>query len=1422
MKPQNVLIGSSGRIKLCDFGFARAMSSNTIVLTSIKGTPLYMSPELVKEQPYDATSDLWSLGVILYELYVGQPPFYTNSIYSLINHIVKDPVKYPNDISREFKSFLQGLLQKNPTKRLNWPHLLDHPFVKETEADREQQKIERSHLLGYGGFGGPRERLESIMGGDKKDLFATLNVRNTLVVGRVQGLPHAKDVHDRAVKYSNEKEMYRERASQMRAAQDRVLLEKQQRLEAQERFRMTRIEEAARAIEETEAEDDDDEIDEAEESVVIQEGTRDRHGKDLTYQAASSTVATAGFSSKVTNAHSISYSNPAEDILRNALRSQGSVTASNDVDRMPPTNPAARLNFSTMSGASEQEHEQDRSGADPAEHHRQLNDSRHSVNNSSRAATAPASVASLSNNLHGDGSAAPAGVAGSGKKFGDSGANPHPPTSMRPSTTTGSESQNNSFSSGRPVPGSGEKGKADPTSAQGTGTVRLTSPLKSKTAASLLSASRAPERNASFQSAVKRNNLVEDESVEYSFVMNNLDVSNTSMGPPHRADAKGKAADGRSSPRRSQDSRNEDDSQREEFESEIVEEEDVVEFARSMRRQEKEGSSGNKGGGGDDKDYSRGSKLLRGGRNNTSTSNDYSDDFDNTGEHSQLDNLRSRSGGSSANEIDFAEAKEVGDDADMVVGLDVSVLQQRSNLGLSDIRNRDESKDTSIVSDGSADQKPIAYSRPDQAEIQYWRKLEASLQAASNREARQELILRCLSVDGDELLGRLEYLCAEYTALFARTSGGNRDRPSTADGSTAVDPWALAATLSTAVRLVRQALVVALTVICTAMEIARPPFSEVVLLNFSSKVLLQALTLSRTCCTFVPSFTSMCESMAGHVEDSAFDSLQSRMKRSNAPALAHLKETYNKLLCECTALLGPLLYLPYEDNVRDSAPLNAAIEQAIYGSAPAGSARRSSSVEDMHGVEVLGLSMSDRWCMMAVLVDVLKNRAQFDSLQSVPKQGLETLAEVLQGAPLEMFNLLIAQQVPAILCECLISPRRPSSASGGQYGGGGMKDRVQSGLLGIVPRVLKLFLSPSESLPWTRTAPMPLAGHAKGPGGSGPTRIDFDRVSTLASMRARVCRTVCDHLSDGSSQLLHALLFFFTEVCMPCTAQQTASTGSTATASVRRDLLTVLLHITSLSGTHMSSAVAQYENGAVVICLVNLLQGEGQGGTEGTAESCTCIAILRNLLQERALTYGHLVEFTSCVLHSGSSSTNTAADPSRAMSLASLSALGDIYHFLLLQQRTARVSSQARQDAHRGGKHFLEPAECEKLLSTINRAAVSATMTRNVVDILSESLQSAASSSNAQVSPMRPAVRVAGSECGVRCSGLLDGTCAFLSAVAASTAEVRENNFLNSAGALRIVELLCALLHKSVSNFCLFYSFYLCARDDLFFLIIYF
>uniref|UniRef100_A0A803VQJ4 non-specific serine/threonine protein kinase n=1 Tax=Ficedula albicollis TaxID=59894 RepID=A0A803VQJ4_FICAL len=129
MKPQNILLGKDGVVKLCDFGFARAMSIHTMVLTSIKGTPLYMSPELVEERPYDHTADLWSVGCILYELFVGTPPFYTNSIFQLVSLIIKDPVKWPVNMSPVFKSFLQGLLMKDPHQRLSWPELLSHPFI---------------------------------------------------------------------------------------------------------------------------------------------------------------------------------------------------------------------------------------------------------------------------------------------------------------------------------------------------------------------------------------------------------------------------------------------------------------------------------------------------------------------------------------------------------------------------------------------------------------------------------------------------------------------------------------------------------------------------------------------------------------------------------------------------------------------------------------------------------------------------------------------------------------------------------------------------------------------------------------------------------------------------------------------------------------------------------------------------------------------------------------------------------------------------------------------------------------------------------------------------------------------------------------------------------------------------------------------
>ena len=99
-----------------------------------------MAPELVQELPYNHSVDIWSYGIILYELFAGQPPFYTNNLYSLIKMIVKNQVKYPDKMSSEFKSFLKGLLVKDPSKRMRWPEIMEHPFLKSTNSDLDEEK----------------------------------------------------------------------------------------------------------------------------------------------------------------------------------------------------------------------------------------------------------------------------------------------------------------------------------------------------------------------------------------------------------------------------------------------------------------------------------------------------------------------------------------------------------------------------------------------------------------------------------------------------------------------------------------------------------------------------------------------------------------------------------------------------------------------------------------------------------------------------------------------------------------------------------------------------------------------------------------------------------------------------------------------------------------------------------------------------------------------------------------------------------------------------------------------------------------------------------------------------------------------------------------------------------------------------------
>lgn len=163
---QDSLIPMSGlpslpMLKLADFGFARVLPATSLAET-LCGSPLYMAPEILRYERYDAKADLWSVGTVLYEMVTGRPPFRARNHVELLRKIeaAEDVIKFPREVqvTPEMKALVRSLLRRSPVERLSFENLFVHSVVTSDIPGLVEDDIPRPTR---------REQLETIHQGEQ-------------------------------------------------------------------------------------------------------------------------------------------------------------------------------------------------------------------------------------------------------------------------------------------------------------------------------------------------------------------------------------------------------------------------------------------------------------------------------------------------------------------------------------------------------------------------------------------------------------------------------------------------------------------------------------------------------------------------------------------------------------------------------------------------------------------------------------------------------------------------------------------------------------------------------------------------------------------------------------------------------------------------------------------------------------------------------------------------------------------------------------------------------------------------------------------------------------------------------------------------------------------------------------------------------
>ncbi|XP_053306296.1 ribosomal protein S6 kinase beta-2 [Spea bombifrons] len=140
LKPENIMLHAHGHIKLTDFGLCKESIHGDSVTHTFCGTVEYMAPEILAHKGHNRAVDWWSLGILLFDMLTGSPPFTANNRKKIIDKILKAKLSFPPYLTPDARDLLKKLLKKNPSHRLgsgpaDVADIKKHPFFRLTHWD---------------------------------------------------------------------------------------------------------------------------------------------------------------------------------------------------------------------------------------------------------------------------------------------------------------------------------------------------------------------------------------------------------------------------------------------------------------------------------------------------------------------------------------------------------------------------------------------------------------------------------------------------------------------------------------------------------------------------------------------------------------------------------------------------------------------------------------------------------------------------------------------------------------------------------------------------------------------------------------------------------------------------------------------------------------------------------------------------------------------------------------------------------------------------------------------------------------------------------------------------------------------------------------------------------------------------------------